>query len=78
MIPLSQPEHPHPSHRHLFLLLQRYSSYKSGLGERIEKGAASFEECEDYVRKCGEPQPQSSRHEHFENMFNYYIFPARQ
>ncbi|ROT75458.1 uncharacterized protein [Penaeus vannamei] len=57
---------------------QRYSSYKSGLGERIEKGAASFEECEDYVRKCGEPQPQSSRHEHFENMFNYYIFPARQ
>jgi len=57
---------------------QRYSSYKSGLGERIEKGAASFEECEDYIRKCGEPQPQSSRFEHFENMFNYYIFPSRQ
>ncbi|XP_068203454.1 uncharacterized protein [Palaemon carinicauda] len=57
---------------------QRYNSYKSGLGERIEKGAASFEECEDYVRKCGEPQPQSSRFEHFENMFNYYVYPPRQ
>jgi len=57
---------------------QRYSSYKSGIGERIEKGAASFEECEDYIRKCGEPQHHSSRHEHFHNMFNYYVYHPRQ
>lgn len=57
---------------------QRYSSYKSGIGERIEKGAASFEECEDYIRKCGEPQHHSSRYEHYHNMFNYYVFQPRQ
>ncbi|XP_068200260.1 LOW QUALITY PROTEIN: xylose isomerase-like [Palaemon carinicauda] len=56
---------------------QRYSSYKSGFGERVEQSSVNFEECEDYVRKCGEPQPQSSRYEHYENMFNYYVFPPR-
>ncbi|KAK7083628.1 hypothetical protein SK128_015044 [Halocaridina rubra] len=48
------------------------------IGERVEKGAASFDECEEYVRKVGDPQPQSSRFEHFENMLNYYVFPPRQ
>ncbi|XP_063853627.1 uncharacterized protein LOC135096188 [Scylla paramamosain] len=57
---------------------QRYASYKSGLGERIEKGAATLEECEEYVRKCGEPQTTSGRHEHFQAVFNHYVFPPRQ
>jgi len=57
---------------------QRYASYKSGFGEKVEKNAVTFEECEDYVRKTGEPQIQSSRHEHYENMFNYYVYPPRQ
>lgn len=54
---------------------QRYSTYKSGFGERIEKGACSFDDCEEFVRKSGEPQLQSSRYEHFENMFNFYVYP---
>lgn len=57
---------------------QRYASFKSGIGERIEKGAATFEECEEYIRKNGEPQHHSSRYEHYENMFNYYVYPPRQ
>jgi len=54
---------------------QRYASYKSGFGEKVEKNAVTFEECEDFVRKTGEPQLESSRFEHFENMFNYYVYP---
>merc|ERR1712198_651352 len=57
---------------------QRYASYKSGFGERVEKGGVTLEECEDYVRENGEPQPQSSHYEHYQNMFNYYVFPPRQ
>ncbi|CAL4148451.1 unnamed protein product [Meganyctiphanes norvegica] len=57
-------------------LQQRYISYKSGFGEKLDKGSTTFEECEDYIRKCGECQPQSSRQEHYENMFNYYVYPS--
>lgn len=59
-------------------LQQRYASYKSGLGERVEKGAATLEDCEEYVRKCGEPQPLSGRHEHFNAVLNHYVHPATQ
>jgi len=57
-------------------LQQRYISYKSGFGEKLDKGSTTFEECEDYIRKCGECQPQSSRQEHYDNMFNYYVYPS--
>ncbi|XP_045596654.1 xylose isomerase [Procambarus clarkii] len=57
---------------------QRYSSYKSGFGERVEKNMATLEDCEDFVRKNGEPHLKSAHHEHFESMFNYYVYPPRQ
>jgi len=57
-------------------LQQRYISYKSGFGEKLDKGSATFEECEDYIMKYGECQPQSSRYEHYDNMFNYYVYPS--
>jgi len=57
-------------------LQQRYISYKSGFGEKLDKGSTTFEECEDYIMKYGECQPQSSRSEHYENMFNYYVYPS--
>jgi len=53
---------------------QRYITYKSGIGERLEKGSATLEECEEFVRKAGPPQPISSRYEHYENMFNFYVY----
>lgn len=57
---------------------QRYVSYRSGFGERVDQNNVNFDECEEYIRRSGEPQPQSSRYEHFENMFNYYVFPPRE
>jgi len=59
-------------------LQQRYISYKSGFGEKLDKGSTTFEECEDYIMKYGECQPQSARHEHYDNMFNYYVYPSSQ
>merc|ERR1711872_177915 len=58
--------------------LQRYSSFNSEFGEKVDNGEASFEDCEEFVKKAGEPEPQSSRHEHYENMFNYYVYPQQQ
>lgn len=60
--------------------MQRYASYKGGFGERVEKGAATLEECEDYIKKCGDPQQQqqhqqSARNEHWQAVLNHYVFP---
>merc|ERR1712142_632311 len=59
-------------------LQQRYISYKSGFGEKLDKGSTTFEECEGFIMKYGECQPQSARHEHYDNMFNYYVFPSNK
>jgi len=58
-------------------LQQRYASYQSGFGERLEKGAASLEECEEFVRKGGEPHPVSGQFELLQNAVNHYVFPPR-
>ncbi|KAK3863538.1 hypothetical protein Pcinc_030688 [Petrolisthes cinctipes] len=34
---------------------QRYASYKTGFGERVDRSGVTLEECEDHVRKSGEP-----------------------
>lgn len=52
---------------------ERYSSYESGIGEKINKGQTSFEELEEYVMKNGEPDAASGRQEHYESMLNSYI-----
>jgi len=57
---------------------ERYASYNSGFGEKVDQGEATFEDAEEYLKKAGEPQQLSSRHEHFENMFNYYVYPQDQ
>lgn len=41
----------------------RYSSYDSGLGKLIEEGKATFEDCEEYVKKHGHGQPKSGQEE---------------
>ncbi|KAB7505110.1 Xylose isomerase, partial [Armadillidium nasatum] len=54
---------------------QRYITYKSSIGERLDKGNCVFEECEDFIRKAGPIKPTTSSYESFENMFNFYVFP---
>ena len=52
----------------------RYSSYDSGIGKRIESGAASFTELETYMLEKGDAAPNSSgRQEMLENLINRYI-----
>ena len=55
------------------LVDKRYESYTTGLGARIEKGEATFEECEEYILKNGKPTPQSAKQEKFEVLLNHYL-----
>jgi xylose isomerase len=53
---------------------QRYSSYDSGIGARIEQGKASFKELEAYLLKRGNITPNvSGRQEFLENLINEFI-----
>ena len=53
---------------------QRYSSWDTGVGARIEKGAVGFQELETYMLKKGEVDPNASgRQEFLENLINEFI-----
>ncbi|MCX8155439.1 MAG: xylose isomerase [Verrucomicrobiae bacterium] len=53
---------------------QRYSSWDSGIGAKIEKGEVGFEELEAYMLKKGEAAPNASgRQEYLENLINEFI-----
>ena len=53
---------------------QRYSSYDSGVGAKIESGKASFSELETYLLKKGEAAANTSgRQEFLENLINEFI-----
>ncbi|OWF56304.1 xylose isomerase-like [Mizuhopecten yessoensis] len=52
---------------------ERYSSFQTGIGEKINKGQTSFEELEEYVTKNGAPSNPSGRQEHYESMMNHYV-----
>ena len=51
----------------------RYSSYESGIGARIEKGEVGFEELEKHVLAGSEPVMSSGRQEMLENLINEFI-----
>ncbi|HOX00880.1 MAG TPA: xylose isomerase [Candidatus Paceibacterota bacterium] len=53
---------------------QRYSSWDSGIGARIEAGKASFQDLEAYILRKGEAAPNASgRQEFLENLINEFI-----
>jgi xylose isomerase len=53
---------------------QRYSSWDTSVGARIEKGQASFKDLEAYVLKKGEADLNTSgRQEFLENLINEFI-----
>ena len=53
---------------------QRYSSWDSGVGAKIEAGKASFTDLETYILKKGEVAPNTSgRQEFLENLINEFI-----
>ncbi len=52
---------------------ERYSSFDSGIGAKIESGKASLEDLEEYALANGEPQTKSGRQEMLENLINDFI-----
>jgi len=53
---------------------QRYSSWDTGVGARIEKAQAGFQDLETYMLKKGEVDPNTSgRQEYLENLINEFI-----
>jgi xylose isomerase len=53
---------------------QRYSSWDSGIGAKIEKGKTNLQELEAYMLKKGEASPNTSgRQEFLENLINEFI-----
>ncbi len=53
---------------------ERYSSFDSGIGAKIESGEADFKSLEAYMLEKGDAAPNTSgRQEMLENMFNRYV-----
>ena len=52
---------------------QRYSSFDSGIGAKVESGSCTFEELETYALANGEPGLASGRQEMLENLINEFI-----
>ena len=51
----------------------RYSSFDSGVGAKIESGEIGFEELDQYIQEKGEPELASGRQEMLENLINEFI-----
>jgi xylose isomerase len=52
---------------------QRYSTFDSGIGAKVENRTATFEELEAHALKSGEPLLASGRQEMLENLINEFI-----
>jgi xylose isomerase len=53
---------------------QRYSSWDSGIGAKIEAGKTDFKDLEAYILKKGEAAPNTSgRQEYLENLINEFV-----
>ena len=51
----------------------RYASYDSGIGARVESGKIGLRDLESYALRQGEPQRASGRIEMLENVINQYL-----
>ena len=52
---------------------ERYSSFDSGIGAKVESGGVSFEDLEKYALSNGEPTLASGRQEMLENLINEFL-----
>ncbi|NNE93815.1 MAG: xylose isomerase, partial [Verrucomicrobiales bacterium] len=52
---------------------ERYSSFDTGIGSKIENGEISLEDLEKYTLENGEPETRSGRQEMLENLINDFI-----
>jgi len=54
------------------MVRERYGSYDSGIGAKIEGGTTNFKELEKWALEAGEPQQRSGKQEQFEMLLNSY------
>jgi xylose isomerase len=52
---------------------ERYSSFDSNVGAKVESGSCTFEELEAHALANGEPSLASGRQEMLENLINEFI-----
>lgn len=52
---------------------ERYAGWKSPFGEKVLGGHRTLEQCEDHVRRHGEPERVSGRQEYLENVVGEFI-----
>lgn len=57
------------------MLEERYLSWKTeSIGQKIEKGETSLEECAEYAKSKGEPKKISAKQELFESVRNRFVY----
>ena len=57
------------------MLDERYLSWKTeAIGQKIESGTATLEECSEYAKAHGEPKQTSGKQELFEIVRNRYVY----
>jgi len=59
------------------LVDQRYASWHSPLGQKIESGGATMAECEAFINEHGEPAMTSGGQEKYEMLFNSFLYPGQ-
>ncbi|XP_077971274.1 xylose isomerase-like [Styela clava] len=52
---------------------ERYATFSSGLGAKVKSGAATLEECAEYIEKNGNPRLISGKQEKMESILNRYL-----
>jgi len=55
------------------MVKERYASFDSDLGKRLEANSTTLEEFSDYAAKIGEPKKTSAQQELYENIFAEYV-----
>lgn len=55
------------------MLRERYLSFRSGIGQKVEEGSATLEELEEFIKQNGEPKVTSGKQEKYESIFNHYL-----
>jgi len=55
-------------------VVNRYRSFRDGIGKKIVDGKTSFEELSDYAQKLSDVTVESGRQEYLETVFNNVLF----
>lgn len=55
------------------MVKDRYASFEDEFGKKVEEGLVSLEDCEEYIKKNGEPELKSGQQELYEMVLNRFV-----